>query len=117
MASSGIRRGENSASWKGGITPERNSLYVTSKWKCVTKKVWERDNYSCVRCGIRKTNKDQAFHIHHIVSFSEKRLRADIDNLVLLCRECHHWVHSSNNTNGHFIATYKDYETRKGGLK
>jgi len=32
------------------------------------------------------------------VSFAVRELRAVVDNLVLLCRPCHLWVHSNANT-------------------
>lgn len=32
------------------------------------------------------------------MSFAVRELRAVVDNLVLLCRLCHLWVHSNANT-------------------
>lgn len=51
----------------------------------------------------QRNSKQGTFHIHHIVSFKNKELRTNINNLVLLCDECHHWVHSNNNVAHEFI--------------
>lgn len=106
------KRGIDVPSWKGGVTPERQAFYSSDEWREAVKVVWERDNAICQRCGLdyravnRKANK---FHIHHIVSFQAKELRADPDNLVLLCDKCHRWVHSSENVNKEFTKETDDY--------
>lgn len=101
---SGVR-GSANPSWKGGITPERQTFYRSDEWKAACKTVWTRDNATCRRCGRRKVNGDKSsqFHIHHIVTFANKELRADPDNLVLLCGPCHYFVHSGANTNREFL--------------
>jgi predicted HNH restriction endonuclease len=43
------------------------------------------------------------FHIHHVVSFMVRELRAEPDNLVLLCKKCHLFVHSRKNKTSEFI--------------
>ena len=48
---------------------------------------------------IRLHEKEVKFNIHHIVSFANKDLRTDPNNLVLLCFKCHKWVHSKANKN------------------
>lgn len=97
--------GAVSPMWKGGITPERQSFYSSPEWVDAVKKVWERDNAICQRCGIHhNTAKARGtFHIHHIISFMVKEKRADVDNLILLCKKCHLWVHSKNNINKQLI--------------
>ena len=87
------KRGENSSNWNGGITPERQEFYISDEWKKACSEVYKRDNAQCQRCG----NKDN-LHVHHIVTFANKKLRADIDNLVLLCAKCHRFVHSKKIT-------------------
>lgn len=98
------KRGELNPRWKGGITPDRQSFYTSQEWKSACRRVWKRDNARCQRCGLTKrSNPDMPMHIHHIVSFSNKELRASIDNLVLLCEVCHHWVHSKRNKNNEYL--------------
>lgn len=97
------RRGERCPSWKGGVTPERQAFYGTNEWINVRDFVWIRDNATCQRCNVRKTNREQFYCIHHITSFAVKELRAEPTNLVLLCRECHWWVHSRDNSGSDFL--------------
>lgn len=92
------RTGENSSNWKGGITAERQLFYSSIEWKKARKAVYKRDNRMCQRCGSKGN-----IHIHHIVSFANEKLRADVNNLILLCADCHHWVHSKENINDEYI--------------
>ena len=94
--------------YKGGMYPERQSFYSSEIWSEVVKEIWKRDNAICQNCGKHHNTKENRgnFHIHHIVSFQIKELRADINNLVLLCKECHRWVHSKKNINKKFIKNH-----------
>jgi len=93
--------GEKHPLWKGGISPERQSVYSSQDLVSSVKAVWKRDNATCQRCGKHHNTKKNRgnFHIHHIVSFSVKETRTDINNLILFCKECHKWVHSKQNKN------------------
>lgn len=98
------RRGELNPRWLGGITPDRQAFYVSREWKSACSLVWKRDKAKCRRCNLHKNNSpDMPFHIHHIVSFADKKLRADTSNLVLLCEACHHFVHSKKNINHEYL--------------
>lgn len=98
------KRGELNPRWLGGVTPERQSFYMSDDWKVACRSVWRRDNATCQRCGIAKRlSPDMPFHIHHIVSFSDKALRADTNNLVLVCESCHHFIHSKRNIDREFL--------------
>lgn len=101
------KRGAAVPNWKGGITPERQKVYNTKKWGKVANKVWQRDNAICQRCSLDYRAVDRSeiqFHVHHIVSFADKKLRFELNNLVLLCSDCHYWVHGKENTEGLFLA-------------
>jgi len=96
------KTGNENPNWRGGITPERQALYSSREWSTAVKKVWKRDKATCQRCNAhRASGKD--FHIHHIVSFEVELLRSEPSNLVLLCKECHNFVHSRENTEKEFI--------------
>lgn len=100
---------EKHPNYKGGLTPERQSFYSSLDWIELVKKVWSRDNAICQNCGKHHNTESNRgnFHIHHITSFQVKEKRLDLDNLVLLCKECHRWVHSKNNINNKFITKWK----------
>lgn len=51
--------------------------------------VIERDKGLCVRCRFHGN------HVHHILPRSLGGSN-DLSNLVLLCMECHEWVHAGN---------------------
>jgi len=97
--------GKDHPNWKGGLTPERQAFYSSQEWCEAVKAVWARDNATCQRCG-KHHNTAQArgtFHIHHIISFQHKAYRADVDNLLLVCKECHRWIHSKKNKSKQYI--------------
>ena len=100
------KHGEATPNWKGGITPERQGFYASDEWKLACVKVWQRDDAKCQRCGLDHRLIDRTlikFHVHHIVSFKVRELRAEVSNLALLCDKCHRWVHSRANVNQDFI--------------
>ena len=92
------RNGENNPNWKGGITPDRQEFYISNGWKNACSAVYKRDGAQCQRCG-----KQDNLHVHHIVGFSNKEMRADENNLILLCVDCHRWVHSNKNIDKKYI--------------
>ena len=95
-------RGDKHPGWRGGITPERQTVYSSKEWAKASVAVWRRDKRTCQRCG-KRYSKGMAFHIHHIVSFQVVALRTEPSNLVLLCIDCHHFVHSPANVERLFI--------------
>jgi hypothetical protein len=100
------RRGAAHPSFKGGLTPERQAFYASDEWKAACKVVWHRADAKCERCGLdhREIDRDNfKFHVHHIVSFQVRELRAEPSNLVLLCAPCHRFVHSRHNEARDFI--------------
>jgi ribosomal protein L24E len=100
--------GRKPASWRGGITPERQAFYSSPEWSAAVKAVWLRDDARCQRCGLdhRTVDRDAVrFCIHHIQSFAVKELRAHVENLILLCQSCHRWVHSRANSERQFLST------------
>ena len=96
--------GQNSPVWKGGKTT-RNEY--GANWMSVRKKVRERENYSCLRCGKTEEENNQELSVHHIKNFKlyETYQEANnLENLVGLCRECHTFVHSNRNIEKQYIS-------------
>ena len=95
------KRGKDHPSWKGGSTPVRQAFYASDEWKTACVKVWHRSDAKCERCGLDHRSVDRQkmkFHVHHIYSFTLfPHLRADENNLALLCQTCHRWVHGKQN--------------------
>jgi hypothetical protein len=98
------RHGMDSPNWRGGSSQERQVFYSSLEWKKVVKVIRKRDKQICRRCGRGERPWIKEFHhIHHLVSFAVEKLRADPDNLILLCKDCHYWVHSIENAGKEFL--------------
>lgn len=62
----------------------------TKEYKEWRDAVFQRDNYTCQRCGKR----GGALNAHHILRYrNNESHRTDIDNGITLCTECHKSVH------------------------
>ena len=90
--------GDKNPAWKGGITPEILKQRVSTRYEVWRDEVYKRDNATCQKCGAK-----EKLHVHHVIGFANKEIRADANNLVLLCVKCHRFVHSKKNINGEFI--------------
>ena len=81
---------EHCVDWYLGI-PYRNKYNSSPrpnihKWK---KSVYEKDDYTCLIC---KTKQDiQAHHIRPWIKYVDYRY--DVENGIVLCRDCHKKVH------------------------
>lgn len=83
--------GINHHNWKGGITPVNRTIRTSLEIKLWRKRVFERDNYICVKCGVRNGNgKKVILAADHIKRFAEyPELRFDLNNGQTLCKPCH----------------------------
>jgi len=62
------------------------------EWKEKRKRIKERDNFKCVKCGSQKE-----LQVHHIIYIEDKKPWEYNDNLLItLCDECHKDVHNIN---------------------
>lgn len=83
---------EKSVLWKGGKTSKIMQFRTSSKMKNWRKQVFERDNYTCQKCGKKKSGHLQA---HHIIPLSRDfSLAYDISNGITLCEDCHYSYHA-----------------------
>jgi hypothetical protein len=87
----GFRAGVQHHNWQGGITEENDRIRNSLEIKIWRRAVFERDNYTCVFCGIRSGNGEAVtLHADHIKPFALfPELRFAIDNGRTLCVECH----------------------------
>ena len=83
--------GGNCHLWKGGVTPINAKIRHSPEMKLWRESVFERDNYTCVWCGVHnglgKTVVLNADHIKQFAYFPE--LRFSTDNGRTLCVDCH----------------------------
>jgi len=89
--------------WKGGISKyyeKINHSLRNSEWRNWRNAVFERDNYTCQKCGIKSGNGKTVFlHPHHIfpvvkcVRENKIDLIYKVENGITLCKKCHKIVH------------------------
>lgn len=83
--------GEKNPNWKGGITLKIDKLRKSIEWKNWRLKVFERDNWTCQNCGLKKSGYLHPHHIKEREVYPE--LMFDIDNGITLCDICHMSLH------------------------
>lgn len=70
------------------------NFYHSPEWRSAIKQVRLRDMYmcqSCLRKGyVKPMRKGERFYVHHIIELKDDwSKRLDLDNLELVCSECH----------------------------
>lgn len=91
--------GSKNPNWKGGT-----SGWYGWKWRTkITKKVKERDNHKCQKCGMTEEEHRKKFGrglvVHHIIPrrlFTDKDKADSPFNLITLCDKCHLEIHSNS---------------------
>lgn len=91
--------GENSGTWKGGITPENSKIRNSIEYSLWRDAIFARDNWTCQKYGIKGGD----LEVHHINNFSEyPEIRLAIDNGITLSKKAHREFHKQygykNNT-------------------
>ena len=89
------RKGAKCHFWRGGITQknytERKIIMELMVYKIWRRKVFERDAYTCIWCGLKGSQHGGYLHADHIKPFAfYPELRFDINNGRTLCRKCHY---------------------------
>lgn len=90
---SSVMKGKNHYNWKGRISGWRNSMMSSRKYREWRTSVFERDNYTCQKCGYKRGGNLQAHHIKEAAKF--KRLIYDVNNGITLCETCHRLEHTN----------------------
>lgn len=82
----GLAKGEKNPKWKGGVTSSRKCAMSTTEYKQWRQEVFERDDYTCVLCGVRGGNLE-ADHIKPWAYYPA--IRYELSNGRTLCLPCH----------------------------
>lgn len=98
----GSAKGKNNPNWQGGLTQLQHSIrgiYLYKEWR---KKVYTRDNFTCVGCGQQGTGKNlNADHVIPLSLLIQKLKIKNLDDAILnnyiwdinngrtLCIACH----------------------------
>lgn len=84
-----VERMRESGLWKSDVNDYGRD------WEQIRSRVRQRDGYACQSCGVRESLTEH--HVHHKIPFkqfaSASKANA-LDNLVLLCANCHKLVES-----------------------
>lgn len=73
---------------ENGFIPRVSDYGLLLEW---TKEIFKRDNYTCTVCGAKRGSK----HGHHLHSYlAHPELRYDVNNGVLMCKDCHREFHT-----------------------
>jgi len=87
-------RGANHPKWKGGARKIRKMIMGRIEYIRWREMILARDNWTCQNCGKRSGKEFVYLVSHHIKSWIEyPELRYDINNGIILCRECHLLIH------------------------
>ena len=74
--------------------------------------VFERDEYTCIKCGKYQDDLDVPLHCHHIEGIVQNPIMsADIDMCVTVCKICHDEIHQEDGCG------YNDMKCKTGEKK
>lgn len=65
-----------------------------TQWR---RKVKERDNYTCQRCGAALSSRGLEAH-HKMPTWFMPELKTDLNNGITLCKKCHKQLHGIDGT-------------------
>jgi hypothetical protein len=83
-------RGKDNPRWTGGKPKRKHS---TPEHREFRKKVFERDSYTCQKCGLE----GNTLRAHHIIPVSiDNSLISDINNGITFCHNCHWQEHRNS---------------------
>lgn len=81
--------GDNHPNWDPNYPTNKN---YGKGWRSVKLEALERDNYTCQKCGIHKSELGKNPSVHHIKpvrTFKHEQNAHRLTNVISLCPECH----------------------------
>jgi len=97
--------GENSWSWRGGISRLPYSFDFNQELKL---RIKERDNYTCQLCQAREVNPFYSYFYHHIHHIDYNKSNSDGINLIELCSSCNAKVNHNRDYWQVYLTTYQN---------
>ena len=97
-------QGVSEEEWDGFIESVNSLIRKSVEYQKWRKEVWERDNYTCQKCGTRNGRGKRVYLVaHHIQSFNKHpQFRMALENGITLCKKHHLEFHNrygrGNNT-------------------
>lgn len=88
-------KGEKNPNWRGGAT---NNPYPDGWNRELKNKIRDRDGHKCQICSI------SGKVVHHI---DADKNNLDLDNLITVCKRCHHNIHSTRKTDNIVISAFR----------
>lgn len=80
------QRGSKGSNWKGGLTPENETIRHSPEYIAWRTAVFERDDFTCQDCE-QHGGYLEAHHIHEFSKYPDERFV--VDNGKTLCLKCH----------------------------
>lgn len=76
-------------------------FYHSKEWKRIREIVFQRDNGLCQKCLKEKDEEVPGDEVHHLIwlrptNINNPNITMNMDNLVLLCRDCHMQIHKAS---------------------
>ncbi|MGM0582977.1 MAG: HNH endonuclease [Bacteroidota bacterium] len=100
--------GPDHPNWNPNLTPEERTKKRRKlqriKWR---ERVYERDNYTCQVCGDDTGGNLNAHHLYNYMDYPSKR--ADIDNGITLCEDCHKEFHKQYGWGENTAEQFEDF--------
>jgi len=81
----------------------KKQVYDTKKWKKVRDSIRKKCNFLCQNC-LKKGIISEGVEVHHIKWLNDSNINDDSivygdENLTLLCKECHFFIHKPKQKN------------------
>jgi len=85
----------NKSKYQVGHPKSNKNEYTREVQPELRQLVFERDDYTCQKCGKHQNELDVGLHCHHLTGVELNPIEsADIDNCITLCKTCHKEVHT-----------------------
>ena len=108
--------------WERTATTESEKIRRSWKMGAWRKAIFERDDFTCQKCGDNNGGNLQAHHVENFSTNTEKRF--DVENGITLCQKCHdptqensfHFIYGTHNNTREQLGEFLREEAMPTGL-